>query len=417
MAAVVAGLVSPRTFAATVPTVSLAVFIAAYRQRGLDFSRLMPPGPGRSLALAFMAFGLLSMTWADLPKAVLVTVLSATAYVTACVVATSEILREPKSNVYHVAEGLWLGTLLGLCYLAIEILSDQSIKMFIYTWFDVPKHWLRPAGFFTWDKDTLVAISPIDLTRSIAPISLLLWASLLALRPTAPKGNARLWSWGLFGLAAFVVAISEHETSKLAIVLSGLTFVLARYSTAASDRAIKLVWVFACLAVVPTALALHRLDLHAATPLQDSLRHRIVIWNHTAEQVLKSPVVGIGAGMMYYLDPEGEKPGNESAATDGVVFQGRSPHAHNIYLQTWFELGVVGAALLTLIGLAIIERMRRFNADVLPYAHATFVSAMTMAAGSYGMWQPWFIALYALTAMAFAVAMRANATVDDATVA
>jgi O-antigen ligase len=184
---------------------------------------------------------------------------------------------------------------------------------------------------------------------------------------------------------------------------------LARWSALWSHRLLCAGWVIACLAVVPLTLTLHRLDLHNAPWLQDSFRHRIIIWNHTAEETLKSPIFGIGAGMMYRLDPHGVVP------EEGEQWSGGAVHAHNVYLQTWFELGAIGAALLTLIGLAVLERMKRVPADVLPFAHATFASAMAMAAASYGTWQAWFIAMFEMTFIMFAIALRFATTVAPAT--
>ena len=75
---------------------------------------------------------------------------------------------------------------------------------------------------------------------------------------------------------------------------------------------------------------------------------------------------------------------------------------------------MIGAALLTLIGLAILERIRRFGRRIAPYAQATFASSAIMAASSYGMWQVWFVAMYGLTVALFAIAIRANIRAETA---
>jgi O-antigen ligase len=173
-----------------------------------------------------------------------------------------------------------------------------------------------------------------------------------------------------------------------------------------ANQLLQVLWVGVCLAVIPCTLALHRLDLQDTLMLQRTFRHRVVIWNHTSEEALKSPIFGIGAGMMHKLDPRGEKP------PIGKEFSGVAPHAHNVYLQTWFELGAIGAALLTLIGLAVLERIGSLPQRVMPYAQATFASMMAMIAASYGMWQPWFVSMFAMCAAMSVVAIRLYA--DDA---
>lgn len=408
---VTAGLVSPRTLAVTVPIVGLLVIAIASRASRPSFTTLTAPLSPHYFGFLFLGFALLSAMWAMKPLSTISAVILASGYIAICLIASTELVRIPRPLAYHVAEGLWLGLAIGAVYLAIEILSNQAIRIFFYKFFEMTISPLRPPTQFTWDGSTLVGISPADLTRSIAPIPPLLWASLLALRTTAPFGQARLWSWLLFGLCVFVVAISAHETSKIAIVVGASIFAVSRWRAAVSDRALKLFWVLACLVVVPATLALHRIDAQSQIDLQYSLRHRIVIWNHTAEQALKVPIIGIGAKMMYYRHREWTE--LDEVTVRNQTFDVRSPHAHNIYLQTWLKLGVVGATLLTLTGLAIIERLGKLHQTAVPYAHASFVSLMVLGAGSYGMWQAWFIAMFALSAIAFAACLRVSVSDGD----
>ena len=89
-----------------------------------------------------------------------------------------------------------------------------------------------------------------------------------------------------------------------------------------------------------------------------------------------------------------------------------STHSHSVYLQTWFELGLVGATLLTLLGLAILQAIRALAVPLQRYAYATFASAAIMAASSYGMWQIWFIAMFGLCAALFALGAELNSKRD-----
>jgi O-antigen ligase len=166
-------------------------------------------------------------------------------------------------------------------------------------------------------------------------------------------------------------------------------------------------WVLACIGVLPAALLAHRFDLHNATWLEPSTRHRIIIWNFTAEQVLKRPLLGIGARSTYVLGPRLEKMG-VPRSPDERLPRTLSTHSHSIYLQTWFELGAIGATLLTLFGLAILQAIRALSIPLQRYGYATFVSAAILAASSYGMWQIWFIAMFGLGAVFFALGADLN---------
>jgi hypothetical protein len=66
----------------------------------------------------------------------------------------------------------------------------------------------------------------------------------------------------------------------------------------------------------------------------------------------------------------------------------------------------VGATLLTVAGLSILAAMASLPPVLQPYAYATFASAAAMAASSYGMWQSWFMATFALCALLFALGAR-----------
>ena len=195
--------------------------------------------------------------------------------------------------------------------------------------------------------------------------------------------------------------MSQHETSKVALVMATAAFLLSWQSPNWCDRVIRFSWMTMCLGVIPLALAAYRLNFQNVRWFQASAQQRFVIWNYTAEQALKLPVLGIGAGNMYFR--AASNPNDE-----GRHFSAIAPHAHNVYLQTWFELGAVGAALLTLVGLAVLERIGRLSERFIPYAHATFASAASVAASSYGMWQIWFVTMYALIALVFAIGMRVN---------
>ncbi len=400
-------LVSPRTIPFCAPLLFMTAFAAFFTRATASF-RSFSPGAGALTAAAFLGYALLSSLWAERPLDTLPPVLGAAVYFAGCGLIIHTMLQEKRHNIFHISEGVWIGLFAGLVYLLIEILSKQTIKLHLYNALGLSPGMLRPPSFFQWEGTRLVFIAPSDLTRNIAPVTLFLWSALLALRGTSPTGFARVTSLALFLIATAVVFLSEHETSKLALAGGAAAFAMARITPLWTERLLRVAWVTMCLAAIPISLSLHRLNLHNAPWMQETARHRIVIWNHTAEESLKSPVIGIGAGMMYGIAA------SEPAPPVDQKFSWKVPHAHNVYLQTWFELGMIGAALLTLVGLAILERIRRFGRRIAPYAQATFASSAIMAASSYGMWQVWFVAMYGLTVALFAIAIRANIRAETA---
>lgn len=397
--AVAAGFVSPRTLPYSLPIIVVALLIFGW-ESGARWS-LRPRGGAAEWTLAaLLAYATITMAWAFRPTGTIGPAFTGFACFYAYLIIVQTVFTSDRELARRLAEGLWIGLLVGLIYLGFEILTDQAVKLNLYRGLDIPKSWLRPGRDFTWHDGVLVSIAPTDLTRNIAPVTLLIWPALLVIEKISRPETARILRWVLILTAAIVVMNSEHETSKVGLVVGGVIYFLALAHRTYSYRLLQLLWVGVCLAIVPLTLALHHFGLHEASWIQDTLRHRIVIWHHTAEEAMHSPVFGIGAGMMYQLDPGGEKP------AAGHEFSAVAPHAHNIYLQSWFELGAIGVAILTLFGLAVLERIRALPPRVVPYAHATFASAMCLTSASYGMWQPWFISMFAMGAAMFLIVIR-----------
>ncbi len=359
-------------------------------------------GPGAAVAAAFLVLSMVSALWATHPHdTVGWALISLTAFI-GCGIAARFLLSEQRRNIFHISEGLWIGITVGLAYLAVEILSHQAIKIGLYNALHLGPTDLRPRQHFSWSHGHLVAISPADLTRNIAPVPLYIWAALLAVRGTTSARIVRALMWFVFALATTVVMISENETAKLAIAAGAILFILARSKPQWSLRILQVGWVTVCLAIVPISLALYRMNLHNASWLQPTAQHRIIIWNRVSEETMKSPVLGIGAGMTYW-NYDGSP-----APKEGELYSRYSRDAHNVFLQTWFELGVGGAALLALIGLAVLQRVRRLSTAMAPYGYATFASAAVTLASSWGMWRVWFVYMFAFAVIMFAIAVRAG---------
>ncbi len=360
---------------------------------------------------AFFAWAAVTSVWSLDTARALTSIGLGLAIVFGSAAAAKGMADEERGAAARMAEGLWLGFALALVYFLIELLTNQGLKIWAYNLVGLQPGDLK-AGWFEFSDGRLVAIDRVDLTRNAAPVSLLLWPSLMAVLGAAAASWRRPLVAGLAALAAVVVFLSPHETSKLALPLGALAFLACRVSPAWTWRGLAALWVMGSLLIVPAALLAHRLGLHDAPWLQQSAQHRIVIWNYTAEKTLEAPLFGAGALTTYvtgqFIKPKVENlPGEHQPRT-------LSQHAHNVFLQTWYELGLTGALLLAAAGAAIIGGLRRLPPRTQPFAAATFASAMALAGASYGMWQAWYMAMWGLAAIAFAVGARAYETREEA---
>jgi hypothetical protein len=405
---VAAALVSAK-MVATGFVLTAASFFGVALVRG-QFASAVPRLDSVAVHLGLLlSYAVISSLWAIDPLGSLGTTLLALLIGIATLGMRQMIATETRPNLLHMGEGLWMGLAIGLVYLAIELASAQSIKIWLYNLLDMKPGDLAPLSYFKWKHGELVHISRDDLSRNMAPLALFLWPTVAALIGSRTRFRASWIAAAMVVLAIAVIMASKHESSKVAIVGGLLTFALACYARQLTGRLVMVGWVCACLAVLPGVLLAHRLELHKASWIQSSAQHRFIIWNYTAEEVLKSPLFGVGARTTYVLGPQLEAQG--VSGPEGRFRRTLSTHSHSVYLQTWFELGLVGAALLTLFGLSILQAVSSLDTRKQPYAYATFTSAAIMAASSFGIWQFWFMALFGYCAMLFGLGSR---LLDDA---
>jgi O-antigen ligase len=228
------------------------------------------------------------------------------------------------------------------------------------------------------------------LNRSIAALTVLFWPAVLlaVMLGRTPRAQA----WLMVALLPVMAAVlrSVHATSKFAFVGAAATFGALLIGPALAKRAISVGWVAAFLLVVPLAMLAYQGQLYRSAWLPYSFQHRVVIWGHTSHLIAQAPVLGAGIHAARALnDPTGYgvpvAPGSEFRLTTGL-------HSHNVFLQTWYETGLVGVALLLGIGLMILGSLDRAPVRVQPYAYATFVACALMGGSSFSLWQPWFMA-------------------------
>ncbi len=291
---------------------------------------------------------------------------------------------------------------IGAVFLAIEVLFQQPIRRLAGSLLPFlrppPKHAAVADGWIS-------SIALYTLNRNLAVLNLVLWPALLILRSSVEAGRARI----LAGMALFVAAVamfrSEHETSMLALMAGCLVFAGMTFAAPLTRRVVLAGWVAATLLIVPLAAYSHSAGLHQASWLPQTARNRIVLWGVTAEKVRAAPILGVGVDSTEPLDEEAAPTAVKPEGQAYPLRTGR--HSHNIFMQTWYELGAIGALLLLSVGLLVQGALARLPSDVQPYAYASFVAASVISAFSWGMWQPWFMAAFGIWAFVLLAAVDA----------
>src|SRR5262249_24458859 len=145
----------------------------------------------------------------------------------------------------------------------------------------------------------------------------------------------------------------------------------------ATAAALAAAWVAATLLIVPITQAAYALGLHESRYLADSARGRIVIWKHTGVRVAAAPLGGIGIGSTS-VGRKAASAADMEQVPRTEYFLDTSIHAHNFFLQAWYELGAIGAGFLLVIGLMILAAIRHHPEATQPYLLATFVAVGTL---------------------------------------
>lgn len=430
MAILVASAVSPRIYAGTAVVLLLAIVLVGsvrLRRAGnaapTTVAAGMVPGLGwlpRPAAAAagiigLCGFAVLSALWSPWPSEGLAksTVGFGLALLTA--VAATAIAAEPRRHLVRVNEGLWLGCLIAIVLLAIEVRSGQALRIAVLNgWGATPQDFDTPRNF-VWRDGRIVAANRAELTRMAAPVALLVWPGLLAAW-SGLVGPWRLVVTGMMALAAIVMVLgSGSKSAKFALAVGAIVAVAMARWPRGTGKALMVTFVVAALLVVPFAYSFKMLDAQKWPVIVNLFRGgapaaQVSLWHAYAVRVLEAPVVGHGADMTYSINAHLRRDNDKNP---NLVARWMRPHTHNVYLQVWYELGAVGAVLLALAGVVLLRPIRAAPPASRPLLAAAFAATATLLATSYGLWQPWIMGL--LTVFALAVVIAAHAARPDTT--
>jgi O-antigen ligase len=396
---------SPRA-TATLVGIAAGVAIGWLALRFPNELRQWRPATPTLAALLFAAFALTSVIWSADRGSTLVKV----AYLTLIVAGGELVLRAlDRLGPVHrtrLLDAVLIALLIAFAYAAFESASGQFIVRKLYTAF--PRLYKNLEGHVTVIDGIVTGMSETNINRRVGLMTLLAWPTALMLAGIASATWRAAGLAMLAGLVVVMIGMSGHQSSQLAAAAGLATFLLASFWPVGARRLIATAWCVAVLAIVPMCAQAFSARLHEAPWLFLSARHRVAIWGHTASEVTKSPILGIGADATngrfletLKREPELKRSGGFELAT--------TRHAHNGYLQIWYELGAIGAALFAIAGLAYLVSIGSLAPAVQPFATAQFATFAGIIATSYGMWQMWFQASIALSALALLSSMRLQA--------
>ncbi|MBM3542927.1 MAG: O-antigen ligase family protein [Alphaproteobacteria bacterium] len=373
-------------------------------RRGQGIGQLLASNSALSACLVFALYIFINASWAldqgaALSKAALLLGAILIVFAGAPIFAGLSGWQIRRTAVAFVA-----GALLGALYLMLELITEAALtRAFMNAMAILPER----AKHIAVVKGEVKSINLSEFNQNITLLTFHLWPGVLIL--SAVKNIPyRTLAIILFTLAfAIPILVSEHDSSIVALFGSILVFFVARFWSRATIRALAALWCLGFVLILPLNFLAYNAQLHLAEPLPASHRARIIIWEYTSERTLERPLFGIGMdstpGM--HPDPPLKTAPSQREKPEGFVFKRTTAHhAHNIFLQSWYELGLIGAILLATTGVLVVMRIDLLPPRAQPYAAAAFAAFALIASFAWGMWQTWFMCAVALLPLYVAIA-------------
>ena len=243
-----------------------------------------------------------------------------------------------------------------------------------------------------------------DMKRSAMPPVLLLWPAVLLC-----LAKKQVWMIGVLAVAVTIGVAAAHSGAPAAAAACGAALFVIALVAPRFGLGLLAAGLAVLLVTAPWTGSILSHDLPADTTVtlqEEHAEHRLVIWNAFEKRGFDHPLLGHGFDASFKVAvtprPGGAPPPPDSARI--VDF-----HPHDIMLQFWVELG--------LLGLVTARRGLLFSSDQLvprrgvPLAARLGLFVTVIGIGLVGLsaWQPWWLASIAVALLWFDFADRHTA--------
>ena len=376
---------APRLAPAFLGLLGLVLMALAWR-RGARWRELAQPRILLALPLTASVYTLLSAVWSAVPGTSVEKAALFAAFSMVTLAAASSIDRLDAGELRSISRATIAGAFVGAAYVMLEVLTEGRITITLMNVLSV----FRPenAKNVRIEDGVITDINMSRFNHHATMLVLVLWPMLLLVKETWAGPRRSLIAGLFFVVIVVAVFLSKHDSSQLAIIVSLFAWLLAKTWPGMTIRGMALLWCLGFVVIIPLVHLAYDAGLHKAESLPNSFRARIIIWDYTRERALDKPWLGIGAGATRVE----RQPRSKVDLPPGFVFpRATGQHAHNVFLQTWFELGLFGAIIFAVLGAAVILRILLLPPEVQPFAAASFAVFGVIASFAWGMWQTWWV--------------------------
>lgn len=289
-----------------------------------------------------------------------------------------------------MALGLFMGCLLMAGFLFFEYMTRMSLLRGLQRLTEKAKLPFIRVEAGTWEAPFYPYMS-----RNLVVLIMLSWAAVAFAWATCGRNIRRIVVPAFLLLVLASAMLSPSATAKVGFIAGAAAFVAVSYAPRATGLVIAGLWTITSLGCIPIAHLIHALRLYEIDWINASLRHRMMIWSVSADWFWQHPILGLGIGGARKVNLNHDL----SLTAKGIEGEPLNWHAHNIFVQAWFETGIIGGVLLCLLGLLVLRAIFRLPPDACRYAVATFVSIFIIGLTGFSLWASWYLAGYGLATL------------------
>ena len=244
-----------------------------------------------------------------------------------------------------------------------------------------------------------------QVNRSLTIVAVLVFIYAGSLVKTRPRA-----AYALLAVTTTVAFYSESQSAALAMTFGLLAIAMARLSVAITRRLILASFALSLLLIAPFSIRAFEQkwsDTYLPQAIQHTAAPNIRSWIYYvySKEFLSTATYGRGLQSSRHFNPENletytkpceQMPRVYSFCATALENQRVASHAHNLFLQILFELGIVGG-FLTLLALG--KWLPRKQSENEIWQTGAWAAAMGTLMFSYNFWQAWLMASLLICAL------------------
>ena len=262
-----------------------------------------------------------------------------------------------------------------LIVLLFEVISDSSIHKLI-----------RPYDNVARDGEW---VPYIKIISSRGTSILCCFSILLAILISIISKN-KFFGFFYLTLSLFVCSNLPMQASLLSIITGIIIFII---SIKFPKLILRLSFFGLILGTLIFPFVMNSVDIKKDYDIMNvefsrGLNQRLVIWDYSSELISKRILFGHGFDSSRYLSRKAEMYENTNWSKLPL-------HPHNLWLQIWLELGLIGAIIFCIFLFNVYKSVLKYDFSTLDLSiiSASLASVSILSLISFGIWQFWWISL------------------------